>query len=119
MSLRDIFVAELDSNGIAWCRGCERYGAHGRGFAVKETRTVHLESQVATRRTLHRGLHEIGHIVNDEAGMRRFEKELAANRFAERRMRELGIPVPRSEASKGRAYVARMKRWGNNISKAR
>lgn len=115
----EIFQAELDLRGITWCQGCLLYNSHKRGFATRGTNTVHLKSEIATRKSLHRGLHEIGHLVNDEKGLRRFEKEALANKFAETRMRELGIAVPRVAASKGRAYVRRMKRWGKNISKSK
>lgn len=118
MTLLEIFQAELVAHNLTWCRGCERPG-HKRGFVVNGNKyTVHLDREISTRSTLHRGLHEIGHCVNDEAGMRRFQKEAAANKWAENRMRELGIPVPRKEAAKGKRYVRRMKRWGNNIKKA-
>jgi hypothetical protein len=50
--------------------------------------------------------------------MRRFQKEAQANKWAESRMRELGISVPRKVAAAGRSYVGRMKRWGNNIKRA-
>lgn len=118
MSLLEIFELELQRHNLKWCRGCERDG-HKRGFVLREDKkTVHLDRSIATRSTLHRGLHEIAHCVNDETGMRRFQKEAAANQWAEKRMRELGIPVPRKKAAKGKRYVARMKRWGNNIRKA-
>lgn len=119
MTYLEIFQAELDSRGITWCQGCLLYNSHRRGFAAKGTNVVHLKSEIATRSTLHRGLHEIGHLVNDEKGMKRWQEEEAANRFAERRMRELGIKVPRKEASKAGKYVRRMKRWGRNISKSK
>ena len=118
MTFLELFQAELDSRGIQWCQGCMLYNSHTRGFACKGTNVVHLKSSIATRKSLHRGLHEIGHIVNDEKGLKRWEKEDAANRFAELRMRQLGIPVPRVTAQSGRRYVRRMKRWGKNISKA-
>ena len=110
-----LFQAELDAHGIRWCTGCDEYNGHRRGFAIRKDRTVHLESQIATRSSLHRALHEVGHIVNDESGMRRFQKEEAANRYAARRMRELGVSIPRKVAASGRRYVARMKRWGDAI----
>lgn len=119
MTYLELFQAELDSRAITWCQGCLLYNSHTRGFATKGTNTVHLKSEITTRKGLHRGLHEIGHLVNDEKGMKRWEKEEAANRFASTRMRELGIPVPRITAAKGGAYVRRMKRWGKSISKGR
>ena len=119
MNLLTLFQDELDSNKIAWCTRCDDKRSHHRGFAVKATRTVHLDRMISTRSTLHRALHEIGHIVNDETGMKRWQQEKAANDFAERRMRDIGIPLPRAEVARGRAYVRRMKRWGKAISKGR
>ncbi len=118
MTYLEIFQTELKARGFEWCQGCLLYNSHRRGFATPGTNVVHLKSAVATRRTLHRALHEIGHLVNDERGQKRWQKEEGANRFAENRMRELGIPVPRVAAGKGRAYVGRMKRWGKAISTA-
>lgn len=118
MTYLELFQAELDSRQITWCQGCMLYNSHRRGFACKGTNVVHLKSTITNRKSLHRGLHEIGHLANDEKGMKRWEKEEAANQFAETRMRELGIPVPRVTAGKGKAYVRRMKRWGKAISKS-
>lgn len=119
MTYLELFQAEIDANNVTWCKACDAKNSHHRGFAVKDTRTIHLDRKVSTRSTLHRALHEVGHIVNDETGMRRWQQEEAANDYAEKRLRELGIPVPRGEAAKGRKYVARMKRWGKNISKSK
>ncbi len=118
MTYLEFFQAELDAHQITWCQGCLLYNSHRRGFACRGTNVVHLKSSLATRKSLHRGLHEIGHLVNDEKGLRRWECEEAANRYAATRMRELGIPVPRVTAAKGRRYVGRMKRWGKAISKS-
>lgn len=117
MTMRETFEAEILAHGLTWCRECCAYGSHTRGFA--QDKTVHLDSEIATRSSLHRGLHEIGHLVNDQTGMRRFEREAQANEWAERRMRELGISVPRKVAAAGRAYEHRMKRWGDNIRRGR
>lgn len=119
MNLLKIFETELEYQSIFWCTHCADGRSHRRGFADPTTKTIHLDRKISTRSTLHRALHEIGHIVNDEKGMLRWQREEAANQFAERRMRELGVPVPRTAASKGRGYVRRMKRWGTAISKAR
>lgn len=130
MTYREIFWAELKAHRINLCLGCNLYNSHTRGFVtrdpimclgkvVDEHKTVHLRSSIATRKSLHRGLHEIGHLVNDERGQKRYEREAGANWYAERRMRELGIPVPRVTAAKGRQYVSRMKRWGRHISESR
>lgn len=119
MTYLELFQAELDANKIEWCKSCLLYNSHKRGFATKGTRVVHLDRAISTRSTLHRGLHEIGHLVDDETGMKRWEREQAANEYAARRMREMNISVPRVKAAKGRAYVSRMKRWGRNISKSK
>lgn len=119
MTYLELFQAELDSRGIRWCQGCMLYNSHRRGFATKGTNVVHLKSAIATRKSLHRGLHEIGHLANDERGMKRWQREEAANDFARARMKELGIPVPRITAAKGAGYVRRMKRWGKNIAKSK
>lgn len=119
MSLREIFERELAACGLAWCRGCCVTSSHARGFVLHEDpKTVHLDSEVATRSSLHRGLHEIAHCILDEKSLRRHEKESQANRWAEGRMRELGIPVPRKTVAAGRSYERRMKRWGDNIRRA-
>lgn len=119
MTYKEIFELELSTHGIRWCRRCVSRNSHARGYAVVSDRIIHLDSEISTRSTLYRGLHEIGHLVRDQAGMRRHEKERQANEWAERRLRELGIPVPRRMAARGKAYVARMKRWGKNIAKGR
>lgn len=115
MSLREIFEAELFAKGLSWCRACCAANSHARGFAMD--RTVHLDSAIATRSSLHRGLHEIAHCILDEKGLRRHQKETQANRWAEGRMRELGVAVPRKTVAAGRSYERRMKRWGDNIRK--
>lgn len=118
-TLRDMFEAELALHGLQWCRDCHESG-HKRGFVLDaQPKVVHLDSQIATRASLHRGLHEIGHLVNDQGGMRRFQKEAQAEAWAGLRMRELGISVPRKVAAKGRRYVARMKNWGDKIKAGR
>jgi hypothetical protein len=121
-SLRELFEAELALHGITWCRGCESRHSHKRGFADAKTRTVHYAREIGTRASLHGGLHEIGHVVcghGPGARPRRFEKEAEAEAWAMRRMRELGVPVSRKEQALGRAYVARMKQWGRNITAGR
>jgi len=111
---RVLFKAELAINDVAWCRGCESRSSHRRGFATDDT--VHYDSEVATRATLYRGLHEIAHVVLDHARqrrtLRRYEREAQAESWARYRMRELGVSVPRGEVAAGVAYVDRMKRWG-------
>lgn len=118
MSFRAIFEGELRRLELQWCRGCCAANSHARGFVLHEDRkTVHLDSEIATRYGLHRGLHEIAHCILDERGLRRHEKEAQANRWAKGKMREFHIPVPRQVSAAGRSYVQRMKRWGDNIKK--
>jgi len=120
VTLRQTFEAELARLNIAWCTGGCRYrNSHRRGFATPGT--VHLDSKIGTRRSLYGGLHEIGHIALGHAargGKRRWEVEAEAELWAQRRMHELGIEIPAVEVENGRAYVARMKRWGDNISRS-
>ena len=119
-SYKEAFEAELAKRGLAWCRGCCARSSHKRGFVIRDDKTtVHYDSEIGTRKTLHGGLHEIGHCVNDERGMRRYQAEANAERFAGDLMRELGIPVPRQVVALGKSYVRRMKTWGNNIKKGR
>ena len=120
MSMRELFEAEITAHGLTWCRECCASNGHKRGFVLDaEPKTVHLDSEIATRSSLHRGLHEIGHAIHDQREMRRFQKERQAEEWATRRMRELGISVPRKVAAAGRAYVSRMKRWGDNIRRSK
>ena len=121
MTLRQTFEAELERHGIRWCAGGCRYrSSHRRGFATADT--VHLASKIGTRRSLYGGLHEVGHIVlghTERRGTRRWRVEAEAEAWTQRRMRELGIEIPPEEVESGRAYIARMQRWGDNISRAR
>lgn len=121
MNLLETFESELAAHGLSWCRECcTLANSHARGFVLDDDKkTVHLDSGIATRSSLHRGLHEIGHAIHDQRGMRRFEKEQQAEAWAASRMRELGIAVPRKVAAAGRFYVARMKRWGDNIRRSK
>ena len=121
MTLRQTFEAELERHGIRWCAGGCRYrNSHRRGFATIDT--VHLAAKIGTRRSLYGGLHEVGHIVlghTERRGTRRWRVEAEAEAWAQQRMRELGIEIPAVEVEAGRAYIARMQRWGDNISRAR
>lgn len=117
---KEVFEGQLAKHGLNWCKGCENGRNHKRGYvANSDKKTVHLDSEIATRKTLHRGLHEIGHCVNDEKGLRSFECEARAEAFASRTMRELGIRVPRETVQRGVAYVARKKRHGDRIKQAK
>lgn len=120
MTMREAFEAEIAARGLAWCRECCASKSHKRGFVLdEEPKSVHLDNEIRTRSALHRGLHEIGHAIHDQRGMRRFAREAQAEAWATARMRELGFSVPRAVAAAGRTYVARMKRWGDNIRKAK
>ena len=121
MTLRATFEAELGRVGVTWCTGGCRYrSSHRRGFATPGT--VHLDAKIGTRRSLYGGLHEIAHVVlghTARRGRRRWELEAEAEAWTQQRMNELGIEIPIVEVEAGRAYVARMRRWGDNISRAR
>jgi len=120
MNIKEILEAELLKHGIKWCRRCDSRASHKRGFVYNADKfTIHLDSEVATRSTLHRALHEVGHCVNKEAGLRRYEQEANAERFATDTMRFYGVVVPRAVIYRGVAYVARKKRHGDNIKNAR
>lgn len=120
MTLRATFEDELDRFGIAWCRGsCRLRSSHRRGFATAGT--VHLDAEIGTRRSLYRGFHEIGHIVLGHAKRgrkRRWMLEAEAEAWTQQRLTELGIELPEASVEAGRAYVERMRRWGDNISRA-
>lgn len=117
MELREVFEAELHANDIALCRGCDHGRGHRRGFVIRGERVVHLDRAIATRSTLFRALHEIGHVINADAEKRQrsFECEAGANKYAADTMRALGITVPRKVSASGARYVARKKRHGDRI----
>ena len=121
MELARVFEAELMANNIFLCRGCDHGRGHKRGFVTRGSRVVHLDRAIATRSTLFRALHEVGHVVNAEAEkkMRSFECEAAANKYAADTKRTLGISVPRKVAASGARYVARKKRHGDRIRAGR
>ncbi len=115
----EIVLAELAANGLTLCRGCEHLG-HKRGFVLdSQPSVIHLDRECSTRSTLHRFLHEVGHAIHDKRRMKRWQREEQAERYATESMRQYGISVPRKVAGLGRAYVARMKRWGRNIAAGR
>ncbi len=120
MTLRATFEAELARQAIAWCAGGCRYrNSHRRGFATADT--VHLDAAIGTRRTLYRGLHEVAHVVlghTAKGGRRRWQMEADAEVWAQQRMTALGIEVPEASVQAGRAYIAKMRRWGAAISRA-
>ena len=117
MEFKEVFEKEIAKYGLKVCRGgCESSSNHKRGFVRRADRkTVHIDREFATRSTLHRGLHEIGHCINDERGLRSYECEALAEKYATDTMREYGITVPRDVVARGVAYVARKKRHGDRI----
>lgn len=130
------YSAELGAE-IKWCRGgCGTYKSqepgttHSKygGFATWRkdgAPTVHCGAEMATRATLHLGLHEIAHLVlghcdrtekgNRKSRQRVYEREAAAEKWADQRLRELGVPVPRKTRQLGKDYVARKKRRGDRV----
>ena len=120
MNYKEILEAELNKHGLSWCRGCAVNSSHKRGFVLHaDKKTIHYDSNVVTRNSLHRGLHEVGHCINDEKGLRRYECEANAEAYATDTMRAYNIPVPRKTVALGKSYVKRFKRFGDNIIKAK
>jgi hypothetical protein len=119
MDYKKVLEDVLGKNKIAWCKNCDSYSSHKRGFVKwSDNRTIHLDSKIATRKTLHRALHEVGHCIQGNYG-RRFEEEFFAEGYATYKMREYGIVVPREVVARGNDYVARKKRHGDNIIKGK
>lgn len=118
---KELFEQELNKHGLSWCKGgCGVKSSHKRGFVLhKDKKTIHFDSEIATRGSLHNGLHEIGHCVNNEDGLRSFEREAKAEEFATNKMREWGISVPRKVVALGKDYVKRKKRHGDKVKRGR
>lgn len=122
MEYADIIKAELIAHDINLCTGCDSYNSHARGYATPDDRTIHCSAKGATRMTLCKFLHEIGHIVKGHGAkckLRRYEREEQAEAYAKQSMKDYGIPMPRKRARRSASYVNRMKRWGNNIARGR
>lgn len=119
-TLRATFEDELRRHGLAWCAGgCRFRGSHRRGFATPGV--VHLDAAIGTRRTLYRGLHEVAHVALGHTGPRRrprWQLEGEAEAWTQQRFHELRIELPEASVEAGRAYVERMRRWGEAISRA-
>lgn len=115
----EIVRAELMAHDIRLCRGCDFYNSHKRGFANRDTRTIHMSAEFATRSTLHGFLHEVGHIVNNTDDMRRYEREKAAEQYARRSLRIYGVRISRKVVQKADAYITRFKEIGDKIIAAR
>jgi hypothetical protein len=60
----------------------------------------------------------LGH-CNQKNRQHRYEREAAAEGWANQRMRELGVPVPRKTRQLGKSYVAWTKSWGDNVAAGR
>ena len=120
MTLRSLFEAELARFDVAWCGGpCAYRSSHRRGFATPGT--VHLDAKIGTRRSLYRGMHEIGHVVlghTKRGRRRRWELEAEAEAWAQERLAALGVELPEASVEAGRVYVARMRRWGDRVRRA-
>ncbi len=117
---KEIFEKELAKHNLNWCKGCDASLGHKRGFVLNNDKaTIHLDRAIATRATLHRALHEVGHCVNDEKGQLRWQQESGAEEFANKTMKEYGISVPRKTKARGVSYVKRKKRHGDNIRRGR
>lgn len=118
MTNQEIAQAELLTHDIKLCTGCGHNSSHKRGFATVDSRTIHYNKKLATRATLYGFLHEVGHIVHGhgkQSKLRRFEKEREAEEYARQSLRQLGIAVPSRCVQRGNEYVARMKRFGDNV----
>jgi hypothetical protein len=122
MTFLEMFERELEIHGITWCKGeCDvpESTHRNRAYATAKTRTVHMISKIERRSTLLDGLHEIGHIVANTPGMKRWQREKSATEWSYKRMRELGVSIPRKSRRDYNNYVARMKSWGKNIAAGR
>ena len=115
MDYQAIVKTELSKNKISLCSGQCNLEGHKRGFVIWDEPVIHLESKIATRSTLHRFFHELGHAVLQHKVLRSFQREAEAERYAFDKFREYGIPLPRKSVALGKRYVARKKRHGNNI----
>lgn len=119
MDYKEIVEAELQAHDIALCPGCNIYGSHTRGRADSETRIIHLSASFATRTTLYRFLHEVGHLVKDQNGLPRWKREAEAEDYARLSFKQLGLSTPRRMVNSGNRYVSRMKSWGKAIKRGR
>ncbi len=117
---KELLGEVLKKHNLNWCKGCNASLGHKRGFVLnKDKTTIHLDSKIANRSTFHRALHEVGHCVNNESGLRSFECESGAEKFANDTMKEYGISIPRKTKASGVSYIQRKKRHGNNIKRGK
>ena len=114
MDRLEILHHELSVNNVTMCSDCDNGASHTRGFAVFSTRTIHMKGGWATRKSLFRALHEIGHIVTGDVG-RSWEQEMAATRWAIDAMRRHGVSIPKGTISEWNSYAERKKRHGDRI----
>ena len=122
MTNQEIVQAELLANGITLCTGCNEGYSHTRGVATPDSRRIHYSLKCATRGSLYGFLHEVGHIVNGHgrsSKLRRYQQEHEAEVYARESLRMLGLSVPRKQVALGNAYVARWKRFGDNVNAGR
>ncbi len=118
MDYQEIVTAELMANSIELCTGCCNTSSHSRGFAEPDKRVIHFNAKMATRGTLYGFLHEVGHIVKahgKSSKLRRYQQEQEAEDYARESFRQLGLAVPRKQVTLGNAYIARFKRFGDNV----
>jgi hypothetical protein len=114
-----ILEYELRKNNLNWCKECGLKG-HNRGFVLRNDKsTIHFNKKIQTRATLHGALHEVGHCINNENGLRSFEREAQAEAYANIIFRRYGLHIPRKTRSLGKNYVRRKKRHGDNITEGK
>ena len=116
---REVFELELARYGLSWCQGeCGASRNHKRGFVLNaDKKTVHLKAEVTQARSLHRALHEIGHCLDQEKGLRSYQREEKAEAYAAQTMRDYGYAVPRYISVKATRYIQRKKRHGDHVRK--
>jgi hypothetical protein len=87
-----------------------RYRKNLSGRCCHQSKTI-TAPRPRTRKALYIFLHECAHahLHDDSAGKRKpvHVKELEAEQWAHQKMREAGVPVPRSMTQRAKRYVAR------------
>lgn len=101
---------KIDENSTCW----SRTHAHPR-----ERRVCKWKSRNSFRSTFTL-LHEVGHIVNNNAQMRRCEQEFYATKWALEKCREYGLEIPEGVLEDYQDYVWReldrgIRRHGKNL----
>lgn len=79
-----------------------------RGWAIVKDRHIKVPWPTTTRKRLYILAHECGHVFLEHTGRRkpRYVEEYEAEQFAIAKLREHGIPVPKSMLKRAKAYVA-------------